>query len=321
MDVIGIGLANIDLVAHISDAFLTSHKVTKGRAHKMDDLSFARLRSDLEQFDAIPGGCSANVVCGLATMGVSTQFLGKIGDDSFEGLWRSSFHDFGVAYDVTADTKESSQCAVLVTPDGERSFAYMDGASWNLSSKDIDVKSLASARMVVSEIYMFGFGQDAEVARCVFESVQTNKTPHIMKIMDQDFGHQYAQKIHALVDAGIITTLIGNHFNMPYLFGTQDIPSTIEALKTLKCESVLTHNRDGAYHIQGGEVFHQPVTPVEKPKNTTGAGDQFMAGFIMGKMDGKSIPECMEFASNCARVILMHDTARPPLVNRHSIRF
>lgn len=321
MDVVGIGLANIDLVAHVSDAFLANHKVIKGRAHKMDDLSFARLRSALPHFDAIPGGCSANVLCGLATMGLQTEFFGKIGDDSFQALWQSSFNDFGVKSDVTAGRKESSQCAVLVTPDGERSFAYMDGASWNLTAQDITTNSLKSARMIVSEIYMYGFGQNSEVAKCVFECVQEHKIPHVMKIMDQDFGRHYAQKIHALVDAGIITTLIGNHFNLPYLFGTKGIDDTIEKLKTLKCDSVLTHNREGAYYVFKDYVHHQPVKAVEHPKNTTGAGDQFMAGFIMGKLDGKPIPETMEFASNCARVILMHDTARPPLVNRHSIRF
>lgn len=83
MDVCGIGLSNIDLVAYVDEKFLAAHKVIKGRAHKMDDLSFARLRSDLEQFDAIPGGCSANVLCGLAAMGVATQFFGKIGSDLF----------------------------------------------------------------------------------------------------------------------------------------------------------------------------------------------------------------------------------------------
>lgn len=321
MDICGIGLSNIDLVAYVSDAFLTAHKVIKGRAHKMDDLSFVRLRSDLEQFDAIPGGCSANVLCGLATMGVSTQFFGKIGSDSFEALYRASFKDFGVEYTVDAGAKESSQCAVLVTPDGERSFAYMDGASWDLMPDDLDMDALKSCRMLVNEIYMFGFGKERNFAKAVIESVQQNKTPHILKIMDQDFAAQYAQKIKAMIDAGIITTLIGNHFNLPALFGKTDVNGTIEVLKDLKCESVLTHNREGAYHIQNGAVYHQTVKPVESPKNTTGAGDQFMAGFLMGKLDGKSIPESMEFAATCARNILMHDTARPPLVNRHSIRF
>lgn len=110
-----------------------------------------------------------------------------------------------------------------------------------------------------------------------------------MKIMDQDFAAQYAQKIKAMIDAGIITTLIGNHFTSSRP-GKTDLDGTIEFLKELKCESVLTHNREGAYHIQNGDVFHQTVNVVNNPKNTTGAGDQFMAGFLMGKTGWKIHP-------------------------------
>lgn len=321
METIGIGLSNIDLVAHVKDEFLSAHKVPKGGAKRFDDLSFARLRADLTQYDAIPGGCAANTVCGMAAYGVNTKFYGKIGEDSFESLYRASFADYTVGYDVAAGTEELSQCAVLVTPDGERSFAYTHGASWDLSAKDIDPAALAHADMLVTEVYMFEFGKDSEVARMVFESAQTHKTPLAMKVMDQDFGRRYAQKLRALGDAGILDLLVGNHENLPSVTGSSDLEGTLKALQGWKCDVLLTANTGGAYFISKGEVKHYEIQPVQNPRNTTGAGDQFLAGFLMGRMDGKAPHECIDFAASCARSILMHDTARPPLVNRHSIRF
>lgn len=320
-DVIGIGLANMDLVAHVKDEFLKAHKVAKGLATKFDDLSFARLRADLPQFDAIPGGCAANTICGMAAAGIPTRFFGKIGEDSFESLYRASFGEYGVAYDVEAGSQESSQCAVLVTPDGERSFAYTHGASWDLGAADIDPAALKNAAMLVTEIYMFEFGRNSEVAKTVFESVQQNKTPLVMKIMDRDFAWRYAQKIRALADAGILSLIVGNHENMPSLTGTTGIEDTLDALKDWKCDVLMTANKGGAYSVCGGQTSHHMVEPVANPKNTTGAGDQFLAGFLTGRLDDKPVAECMEYAASCARMILMHDTARPPLVNRHSIRF
>ncbi|PZQ44422.1 MAG: hypothetical protein DI551_10150 [Micavibrio aeruginosavorus] len=321
MDVVGIGLANIDLVAHISDKFLETHKIPKGLARAMDDLSFARLRADLESYDAIPGGCAANSLCGMAAYGVPTQFFGKIGDDSFESLYRASFSDYTVAFDVDAGRQESSQCAVLVTPDGERSFAYSHGASWDLSPADIDTDALAKASMIVTEVYLFEFGQDSNTAKAVFETTAQNKIPLVMKMMDRVFGQRYAQKIRALADAGILNLLVGNHENLPALVGASSLEEALPAFKDWKCDVLLTHNAKGAYYISKGEVAHFPVQPVANPKNTTGAGDQFLAGFLMGRLDEKPVADCMEFAASCARSILMHDTARPPLVNRHSIRF
>lgn len=320
-EVIGIGLSNIDLVAHVSDHFLKSHKVSKGLATKLDDLGFARLRADLEQFDAIPGGCAANTICGMAATGVSTRFYGKVGSDSFESLYRASFTEYGVEYDVAAGSQESSQCAVLVTPDGERSFAYTHGASWDLDAGDIDAATLASASMIVTEIYMFEFGQDSALPKMIFESAQANKTPLIMKMMDQDFARRYAQKIRALAQAGILNLIVGNHENMPALVGAKSLDDTLQAFKEWECDVLLTANKDGAYFIDGQDVRHYAIDAVTNPKNTTGAGDQFLGGFLTGRLDDKPVADCINHAQNCARQILMHDTARPPLIHRHSIRF
>lgn len=321
METIGIGLANIDLVAHVKDDVLIKHKVPKGGAKKFDDLSFGRLRAELPAYDAIPGGCAANTLCGMAAYGMAARFYGKIGEDSFESLYRASFADYTVAYDVTAGTEESSQCAVLVTPDGERSFAYTHGASWDLSPGDLDTDTLAAAKLIVSEIYMFEFGQRADVAKLVFETAQQSKTPLVMKVMDQDFGRRYAQKIRALAEAGILDLLVGNHENLPSLTGGGSVDDTLAALKDWGCDVLLTANTGGAYVIADGAVSHYAVEPVKNPRNTTGAGDQFLAGFLMGRADGKDASQCIDFAASCARAILMHDTARPPLVNKHSIRF
>ncbi len=320
-DVIGIGLANIDLVAHVKDDFLTRHKIPKGGAKKCDDLSFARLRSDLENFDAIPGGCAANTLCGLAATGVSTRFYGKIGSDSFESLYRASFGEYTVNYDVEGSSQESSQCAVLVTPDGERSFAYTHGASWDLSAGDLDVEALKKAAMICTEVYLFEFGSNQDAAKLVFDAAAKNDVPLVMKMMDQDFGRRYAQKIKALSEAGVLSLLVGNHENLPSLTGSANFKDALNEFKSWKCDVLMTANKGGAYYVNGGEVSQHFIAPVENPKNTTGAGDQFLAGFLLGRLDGKPPAECMEFGAASARTILMHDTARPPLVNKHSIRF
>lgn len=321
MDVVGIGLANIDLVAHVKDDFLTQHKIAKGQARKMDDLSFARLRGELPSFEAIPGGGAANTMCGMAAYGVSTQFYGKIGEDSFESLFRASFREYGVAYDVAPGRRESSQCAVLVTPDGERSFAYIDGASWDLETDDIDPAVLEQAKMICMDSYAFKFGKNESVAKHVIQCAERKNIPMVMKVKEYEFIRPYAQKIKAMADGGVLSLLVGNHENLPFFEESKGIEATLEFLKSWKCDVLMTANTGGAYFISKGEITHHPAQVVANPKNTAGAGDQFLAGFLMGRLDNKTVTECMEFANTCARSILMHDTARPPLVNKHSIRF
>ncbi len=320
VDIVGIGLANMDLAAKVPDAFLERHKVPKGLVRKVDELSFARIRADLSHYDAMAGGCAANTICGMSAYGMDTAFFGKIGGDSFESLYRASFSDYMVQYAVSAADAESSQCAVLVTPDGERSFAYMDGASWDLSAGDIDEHVLRAARMIYTEIYLFEFGGGA-AAKKVFSIASDHKIPLVLKIMDQDFAHRHAAKIRALAQAGILNLIIGNHINLPALTGTMEGDDTRDALRGIGCDVLMTANRDGAYYITKKDVRSFPVPVIDAPRNTTGAGDQFAAGFLTGRLEGRGLEECMTHAAERAKLILMHDTPRPPLVSRHSIRF
>lgn len=322
MSVVGIGLANIDLMAHVEETFLSEHGIKKGLAQKVDDLVFGRIRAALD-FHAIPGGCAANTICGLSAVGVPSRFYGKIGADSFESLYRASFQDYMVAFDVVAGAQESSQCAVLVTPDGERSFAYTHGAAWDLKPEDLSAESIARASMIYAEVYLFEFGSNKDTARFVFENAAASNVPVVMKVMDDDFGRRYAQKIRELARAGVVSLLIGNHENLPFVVGERRLEAALEAFKewSPSSEVLLTANRDGAYFISGGMVQHFPVEVLEKPKNTTGAGDQFVAGFLAAKLEGKPVGECMARAAAHARMILAHDMARPPLVTNSAIRF
>ena len=75
MDVIGIGLANIDLISHVAESFLAQHKLTKHQAIRLNDLDFARLRAALTAYDIQPGGCAANTMCGLGAADVPALSL------------------------------------------------------------------------------------------------------------------------------------------------------------------------------------------------------------------------------------------------------
>lgn len=321
MDIVGIGLANMDLVANVTDAFLTQHKIPKGLAKRVDELAFARLRSDLPSYDAMAGGCAANTICGMSAYGLETAFIGKIGNDSFESLYRASFTDYLVSYDMPPENTESSQCAVLVTPDGERSFAYMDGASWYLQAEDFSDDLLAAARMIYVEIYLFEFGPDNDCAKKVFSVASSKKIPLVMNITDHDYARRYAPKIRALAKSGILSLIIGNHTNLPALTETAQGADTLEALKGFGCDVLMTASDEGAYYITERGPRHFPVERIQNPQNTTGAGDQFAAGFLTGRLEGRTVEESMAAGASSARLILSHDGARPPLVNRHSIRF
>lgn len=167
---------------------------------------------------------------------------------------------------------------------------------------------------------MLGFAGGA-LADFVFDAAKKHRIPIALKVMDGDFAQQHKERLCQLAEDKTLSLLIGNHENLPALMGAPSLQGTFDALKDLPCDTLLTANKEGAYFISGGEAQHYPIEPVPNPKNTTGAGDQFLAGFLLGQLDGKPVAECMAFGASCAKTILMHDTARPPLASKHSIRF
>ena len=63
--------------------------------------------------------------------------------------------------------------------------------------------------------------------------------------------------------------------------------------------------------LSKGEMLHIPAEHVEKIVDTTGAGDQYAAGFMYGLSQGRSMHECGRLASLAAAEVISHYGPRP----------
>lgn len=69
-----------------------------------------------------------------------------------------------------------------------------------------------------------------------------------------------------------------------------------QALKTV-CPGVVVvkHEADGCYVNDGAQAFHVPAFRVHAI-DTTGAGDNFVGGFLCAVLQGLSLPACVQYA-------------------------
>jgi sugar/nucleoside kinase (ribokinase family) len=63
--------------------------------------------------------------------------------------------------------------------------------------------------------------------------------------------------------------------------------------------------------VGGGEVHVIDAAPVSKVLDTTGAGDQFAAGFLFGQVRGKTLAESGKLGALAAAEVISHYGARP----------
>ena len=89
--------------------------------------------------------------------------------------------------------------------------------------------------------------------------------------------------------------LVFCNFDEAKMFSQSDIMADVSLFfQNFDKKIVMTSGADGAYFFHRDEVSHQPVDKVTNVVDTTGAGDNFAAGFLDFYLQGKSAKESLE---------------------------
>ncbi len=100
-------------------------------------------------FRRAPGGAPANVACGVARLGRTAGFIGKVGDEPFGRSLRSTLEEAGVETAGLAETPDArtTLAFVAVHDDGRKEiFFYRNpGADMLLEPADVDEAYVAAA--------------------------------------------------------------------------------------------------------------------------------------------------------------------------------
>jgi len=74
---------------------------------------------------------------------------------------------------------------------------------------------------------------------------------------------------------------------------------------------VVTRHEHGALATRGGERVDVPAEPIGKLVDTTGAGDLFAAGFLVGEARGLGLERSLRLGAIAAAEVIQHYGARP----------
>ena len=76
---------------------------------------------------------------------------------------------------------------------------------------------------------------------------------------------------------------------------------------------VVTRSAEGAVAVAHGERAEVAAEPIERVVDTTGAGDQFAAGFLYGLTQDKNLAACGRLGALAAAEVISHYGARPEI--------
>jgi len=109
-----------------------------------------------------------------------------------------------------------------------------------------------------------------------------------------------------------IDILFANEEEAKALFEVDSFQPALQAARQWRGLAVLTRSEKGCVvAAPSGEVHEQPAEPVAKIVDTTGAGDQFAAGFLYGLSCNRDVQTCARLGAVAAAEIISHYGARP----------
>ncbi|MFN7964301.1 MAG: adenosine kinase [Acidobacteriota bacterium] len=312
LDVVGIGNAIVDVLSHTEEAELIRLGLTKGSmrlidAHEARDL-YQRIGPAVE----CSGGSAANTIAGIASLGGTAAYIGKVQTDQLGDVFRHDLRSLGVEFDTPPATHgpSTARCFVLVTPDGQRTMQTFLGVSVELGADDIAAEQIARAQVTYLEGYLF----DPPAAQRAF--IKAARIAHDAKrrvaltLSDSFCVERHRAAFLDLVH-GHVDILFANEHEICSLYQVADFDQALQQVRG-HCEvAVLTRSEKGSVVLRGDELHVVDAVPGVKVVDTTGAGDLYAAGFLYGFTHGRDLAASGRIGAIAAAEVIAHFGARP----------
>jgi sugar/nucleoside kinase (ribokinase family) len=318
-DVVGIGNALVDVIAHSDDDFLHREGLVKGSMTLIETERAVSLYRSLGTAVEMSGGSAANTMCGVASFGGQAAYIGKVGDDDLGNVFGHDLRAVGVQFrpGIPDAVTPTGRCIIVVTPDAQRTMNTYLGISSLLHPGDLDVETIAAGRVLYMEGYLFDRDDAKEAFRLAAKvSHQHGRTVSIT-LSDSFCVDRHRDDFRALV-ADEIDILFGNEDELCSLYQLDTFEAAIAAVRRDSALAVITRGPAGSLIVTHDAVIEVPAEAVDQVLDTTGAGDLFAAGFLYGYTRGRSLAECGYLGSVAAAEVISHVGPRP-LVELHRL--
>ena len=312
IDLLGIGNAIVDVIANAEDAFLAREGLVKGTMTLIDAARADALYQMIGPAIEASGGSAGNTMAGLASLGGTGAYIGKVRDDLLGQIYRHDITAAGVRFETPAATSGpgTARCLILVTPDGQRTMNTYLGACVELGPADIDPEMVAAARITYLEGYLFDPPSAQEAFRRAAAIAHAAGRQVALSLSDPFCVERHRAAFRDLVE-GHIDILFANEVEICSLYETNDFGTAAAAVRGRVAIAALTRSAAGSVIVAAGVEHPVAPAPVARVVDTTGAGDLYASGFLYGLTRDLPLPICGEIGSLCAAEIISHVGARP----------
>ncbi|WP_396594810.1 adenosine kinase [Brevundimonas sp. R86498] len=311
-DVCAVGNAIVDVLSPCDDAFLSAQALTPGSMSLVDEVQSAALYDAMAPGVEASGGSAGNTVAGVGSFGGRAAYVGKVAPDTLGGVFSHDIRAAGVHFDTPMlhDGAGTGRCLINVTPDGQRTMCTFLGAANQLAVADIDADLIGDSAIVYLEGYLF----DPAAARAAFEAAAAAAHAAGRKVAitlsDTFVVARWRAELLAFIEASA-DIVLANEAELSALFETEDFDAAAARLAAMVEIAAITRGEHGSVILAGDDRVVVPAVPVDAVVDTTGAGDQYAAGFLLGVARGLTLEQSGKLGSLAASEVIAHWGPRP----------
>ncbi len=308
---VGIGNAVVDVISQCDDHFLTRMGVDKGVMQLVEQERGEFLFEQMQNRTQMPGGSVANTIAGLGALGLRTGFIGRVHDDELGNYYADAMTREGTDF-VNAPVPDgelpTSRSMIFVSPDGERSMNTYLGISAELGPDDVDEDVAGQAELLFLEGYLFDKPKGKEAFLAAARACRAAGGMAGITLSDPFCVDRHRTDFRKLVTE--LDYVLGNEHEWCALYETEDLGAALEQAAADSGLIVCTRSGHDVVIVKENDSVTVPVRRVT-PLDTTGAGDQFAAGFLYGLATGQALDVAGRMGCIAAAEVIGHYGARP----------
>ncbi|WP_041424229.1 carbohydrate kinase family protein [Thermosediminibacter oceani] len=242
------------------------------------------------------GGCAVNTAIALSRLGIKTGLIGKVGCDYLGEFLIDSLKKEGVDTGgiVRTDVKNTSSTIVIVDKSGERSFIHYVGANAEFGLDDMNFELLKGNKIVhIAGSFLMPKFDGIETAKALKRIKEMGVTTSVDTAWDA--SGRWLKTIEPCLP--YIDIFIPSIDEAKMISGEEKPEKIAEFFMSYGIKTVVIKmGSAGSFGCNKQEQIYMPPFKVEV-KDTTGAGDSFVAGFLTGIVREFSLEESLELGN------------------------
>ena len=292
--ILGVGTALVDVICQVEDNIISDLNLSKGSMTLIEESQIQSIRSNFTNPLITSGGSVCNTVHELNFGSHEASFYGKVSDDEYGNAFIQDLEKANISFKGVSRKSDlpTGCCNILVSPDGERTMATHIGIGSQLQPDEVSENILDN----IDHMYMESYLWDHELTKKTlkkFGDIARSKNIEIsLSLSDPFCVDRHRDELNNFIKENV--DLVFCNFDEAKMFSQSETMADVSSFfKDYGKKIVMTSGAEGAYFFYNDDVSHQASKKIENVIDTTGAGDNFAAGFLDFYLSGKSVDEAL----------------------------